>query len=64
MILFNKHKNYTMPIMVAILNEGNYNTEYGCIYVGLSITALPLIVIYLLLSKYIVSGIALGSVKG
>ena len=64
MILFNKHKNYTMPIMVAILNEGNYNTEHGCIYVGLSITALPLIVIYLLLSKYIVSGIALGSVKG
>ena len=64
MILFNKQKNYTMPIMVAILNEGNYNTEYGCIYVGLSLTALPLIGFYLLFSKYIISGIALGSVKG
>ena len=64
MILFNKPKNYTMPIMVACLNEDIYKTEFGCIYLGLSMTALPLIIIYLLLSKYIVSGIALGSVKG
>ena len=64
LILFNKQKNYTMPIMVALLNGDIYRREYGCIYLGLSITALPLIVAYLLLSKYIVSGIALGSVKG
>ena len=64
MILFNKPKNYTMPIMVACLNEDIYKTEFGCIYLGLSMTALPLIIIYLFLSKYIVSGVALGSVKG
>jgi multiple sugar transport system permease protein len=64
LILFNKTKNYTMPIMVALLNGDIYRREYGCIYLGLSTTALPLIVVYLLLSKYIISGIALGSVKG
>ena len=64
LILFNKTKNYTMPLMVNLLTGDIYKTEFGCVYLGLSITALPLIIIYLLLSKYIVSGIALGSVKG
>ena len=53
-----------MPIMVSLLRMDQYKTEYGCVYIGLSMTALPLIVIYLFLSKYIVSGVALGSVKG
>lgn len=64
LILFNKTKNYTMPLMVSLLNGDIYKTEFGCVYLGLTITALPLIIIYLVLSKYIVSGIALGSVKG
>ena len=64
MILLNKQESYTMPIMVALLNGDIYKTEFGCIYLGLSMTALPLIIVYLLLSKYIVSGVALGSVKG
>ncbi|MBQ0011430.1 MAG: carbohydrate ABC transporter permease [Clostridiales bacterium] len=64
MILFIKQKNYTMPIMVSLLNGDIYKREFGCIYLGLSTTALPLIIIYLLLSKYIISGVALGSVKG
>ena len=64
MILLNKKESYTMPIMVALLNGDIYKTEFGCIYLGLSMTALPLIIVYLLLSKYIVSGVALGSVKG
>ena len=64
MILLNKKESYTMPIMVALLNGDIYKTEFGCIYLGLSMTALPLIIVYLLLSKYIISGVALGSVKG
>ncbi|MBO4687251.1 MAG: carbohydrate ABC transporter permease [Clostridiales bacterium] len=64
MILLNKKESYTMPIMVSLLNGDIYKTEFGCIYLGLSMTALPLIIVYLLLSKYIVSGVALGSVKG
>ena len=64
MILLNKKESYTMPIMVALLNGDIYKTEFGCIYLGLSMTALPLIIVYLALSKYIISGIALGSVKG
>ena len=47
-----------------IIKEDIYKTEYGAVYLGLSLTALPLIIAYLALSKYIVAGVALGSVKG
>ena len=62
-LLTNKEK-YTMPIMVSLLRGDIYRTEFGAIYLGLSLTVLPLLVIYFLLSKYIIAGIALGSVKG
>ena len=62
-ILTNKEK-YTMPIMVSLLRGDIYKTEYGSVYLGLALTVLPLIIVYLLLSKYIIAGVALGGVKG
>lgn len=64
LILLTKSKKYTMPILVSLLKGDIYKKEYGSIYLGLSITAIPLIVVYLLLSRYIIAGVALGSVKG
>ncbi len=55
---------YTMPIMVSLLNGDIYRTEYGSVYLGLTMTVLPLFIVYFLLSKYIIAGVALGSVKG
>jgi len=62
-LLTNKDK-YTLPIMVSLLRGDIYKTEYGAVYMGLTLTVLPLIVMYLLLSKYIIAGVALGGVKG
>ena len=64
LILLTKQEKYTMPIMVSLLKGDIYKTEYGSIYLGLTLTVLPLIIVYLILSKYIVAGVALGSVKG
>ncbi len=64
LILLTDQKKYTLPIMISLLRGDIYKTEYGSIYMGLTLTALPLIVVYLLLSKYIIAGVALGSVKG
>ena len=54
----------TLPIMVSMLNGDIYKKEHGAIYLGLTLTALPLIIVYFILAKYIVAGVALGSVKG
>ena len=64
MVLINSTKKYTMPMMVSLLRADIYKTEYGSIYAGLTLTILPLIIVYIFLSKYIVAGVALGSVKG
>ncbi|MBP5385617.1 MAG: carbohydrate ABC transporter permease [Lachnospiraceae bacterium] len=64
LVLLTDQKNYTMPIMVSLLKGDIYKTEFGSIYLGLSLTVLPLFVVYFLLSKYIIAGVALGSVKG
>ncbi|MDD2647260.1 MAG: carbohydrate ABC transporter permease [Eubacteriales bacterium] len=64
MILLTRKENYTMPIMVSLLKGDIYKTEYGAVYLALTLSVLPLLVVYLTLSKYIVAGVALGSVKG
>ena len=64
MILLTKQELYTMPMMVSLLKGDIYKTEYGSIYLGLTLTVLPLFIVYFLLSKYIIAGVALGGVKG
>lgn len=53
----------TMPMFVQSLKSNDKQRDFGQIYVGLLITVLPILVAYLLLSKYIVAGVALGGVK-
>ena len=64
LILLTNNDKYTMPIMVSLLRGDIYKTEYGAVYLGLALTVLPLFVVYFLLSKYIIAGVALGGVKG
>ena len=64
MILLTEQELYTMPMMVSLLKGDIYKTEYGSIYLGLTLTVLPLFIVYFLLSKYIIAGVALGGVKG
>lgn len=63
-ILINRAELFTMPMMVQTLQGNLYAQELGAIYLGLSLTVLPLFIFYFALSRYIVAGIQLGAVKG
>jgi multiple sugar transport system permease protein len=63
LILLTRKEMYTMPIEVSLLRGDIYKTEYGAIYLALTLSVLPLFVIYFILSKYIIQGVALGAIK-
>lgn len=62
-ILISSIEKYTLPMLVQTLRGDVYRTEYGAIYLGLALTVVPIIVMYAIFSRYIISGIALGAVK-
>ena len=63
-ILLTTDSKKTLPMFVQLLSSNQFRTDYGVVYVGLFVTIIPLVVVYLVLSKYIVAGVALGGVKG
>lgn len=63
LMLLSNPEMKTLPMMVKELRGDIYRTEFGSIYLGLALTALPLIVVYFSLSKYIIAGVAVGGVK-
>jgi ABC-type glycerol-3-phosphate transport system permease component len=62
-ILISSFDKYTLPMLVQTLRGDVYRTEYGAIYIGLAITIVPILLVYALFSRYIVSGIAMGAVR-
>ncbi len=52
-----------MPLQVALMTfQGEFITRYPLLMAGLTITALPIIIVYLLMQKYIVKGVTSGAV--
>ena len=54
----------TMPMMVSAILSNDKLTDYGVRYLTVLLSILPVVIIYLALSKFIVKGVALGAVKG
>ncbi|MBO5154888.1 MAG: carbohydrate ABC transporter permease [Eubacterium sp.] len=55
----------TLPILIAQLRSADFlKFDMGQVYVMIAFSIFPVIVVYLLLSKFIVGGVALGGVKG
>jgi ABC-type glycerol-3-phosphate transport system permease component len=63
LIIFDSRK--LMPLQVALqVFQGEFVTNYPLLMAGLTIAALPIIIVYLLMQKYIVKGITSGAVLG
>lgn len=59
----NNNQNSTLPLSIYTF-FGNFNSDWQLVFANVVVTSLPVVIIYLLLQKYIISGMTAGSVKG
>jgi len=63
LIIFDNRK--FMPLQVALQSfQGEFVTNYPLLMAGLTIAALPIILVYLFMQKYIIKGVTQGAVVG
>lgn len=64
-LLLSKKAKQTVPIMIATLRSADYaKFDMGKVYMLILISILPVIIVYIFLSKSIIKGVTSGSVKG
>jgi multiple sugar transport system permease protein len=63
LIAMNQPQNYTLTVGVANL-QGEFMTDWGIIFAGASLAALPMIIFFLLFQKYFLEGVRMGAIKG
>ena len=64
-LLIDKAELKTLPIMVAQLRSADYSKfDMGKVYMFILLAILPVMIVYLILSKFIIKNVTAGSVKG
>ena len=64
-LILHKEEKKTLPILIAALRSADFlKFDMGQVYVTIAFSIFPVILVYLCLSRFIVGGVALGSVKG
>jgi multiple sugar transport system permease protein len=62
-IALNKPENYTLTVGVANM-QGEFLTDWGIIFSGAALAALPMVIFFLLFQKYFLEGVRMGAIKG
>lgn len=62
-ILTNSTSMRTLPVGVALLSQGEHATDWGHMMAGAVISALPVIVAYVVFQRQIISGLTSGMSK-
>lgn len=64
MILINvKVNKKTLPMMISAIQSSDRFNDLGAIYIAIAMSIIPIIIAYVLLSRFIIAGVALGGVK-
>jgi len=62
LIIMTSNDKYTLPVMIAMI-RGLYVSNYGAMYLAIAISVVPIIIVYIFLSRYIINGLTMGSDK-
>ncbi len=62
-VALSKPQNYTLTVGIANM-QGEFMTDWGIIFSGAALSALPMIIFFLLFQRYFLEGVRMGAVKG
>jgi multiple sugar transport system permease protein len=63
-LILQDNSKRTLPILIASLRSADFlKFDMGKVYMLITIAIVPIIIVYIALSRYIVAGVALGGVK-
>jgi multiple sugar transport system permease protein len=62
-VSLSKQQNYTLTVGIANM-QGEFMTDWGIIFSGAALSALPMIVFFLAFQRYFLDGVRMGAVKG
>ena len=64
-LILNRNEMKTVPIMIAQLRSADYSKfDMGKVYMFILLAILPVLIVYIFLSRFIIKGVTAGSVKG
>lgn len=64
-VMLNERETWTLMVgMFSFVSGGEFSTDWGVFAAGSLIAAVPIVLLYLSLQRYIVSGLTIGAVKG
>lgn len=64
-LVLHTEEKKTLPILIAQLRSADFlKFDMGQVYVMIAFSILPVVIVYMFLSKFIIQGVALGGVKG
>jgi len=63
-LVINSKAKKTIPILIAQLRSADYQKfDMGQVYIFICLAIIPLVIVYLLLSRNIIRGVSVGAVK-
>jgi ABC-type glycerol-3-phosphate transport system permease component len=63
LIALTSEDNYTLPLMIAQLNSSLYARDFGAIYLAVALSIFPIIVVFVFLQRFLITGVSFGSLK-
>lgn len=64
-LILREKRVQTLPIFIATLRSADFlKFDMAKVYMAILLSILPVIIVYIFLSRYIIQGVAVGSVKG
>ncbi|AVR00140.1 sugar ABC transporter permease [Oceanobacillus iheyensis] len=64
LVILRSPELFTLPVMMGALRGSPVALNLGAMYLGIAISVVPIMIAFLFLSRYIISSISAGAIKG